>query len=187
MSTTYILIAVVVILVVMGAILALRFASQKRSERLHDQFGPEYDRAVETAGSEKEAQKELDGRQKHVDALNIRPLSVSERERYQADWTAVQAEFVDQPGVATVKADHLIMEVMQLRDYPLSNFEERAADLSVQYPALVTNYRAARAIAIKNEQHQANTEDLRQAMIYYRSLFKELVGTEKAAELEKQT
>src|SRR5512135_3068998 len=121
MNSTYILIAVVVILVVMGAILAPRFASRKRSERLHDQFGPEYDRAVETAGSEKKAQKELIDRQKHVDTLKIRPLSVAERQRYQADWTSVQAQFVDQPGDATVKADHLIMEVMQLRDYPLSN------------------------------------------------------------------
>ena len=186
MSSTYILIAVVVILVVMGAILAPRFASRKRSERLHDQFGPEYDRTVETAGSEKKAQKELDGRQQHVDALNIRPLSVNERERYQADWAIVQAEFVDQPGEATQRADRLIMEVMQLRNYPLSNFDERAADISVNYPALVSNYRAARAIAIKNEQHKADTEELRQAMIYYRSLFKELVGTETVVELEKQ-
>ena len=186
MSSTYILIAVVLILVVMGVILAPRFASRKRSERLHGQFGPEYDRAVEAAGSEKKAQKELDGRRKHVDTLNIRPLSVSEREHYQADWTAVQAQFVDQPGEATVKADHLIMEVMQLREYPLSSFEERAADISVNYPALVSNYRAARAIAIKNEQHQADTEELRQAMIYYRSLFKELLGTETVVELEKQ-
>jgi hypothetical protein len=186
MSTTYILIAVVVILVVMGAILAPRFASRKRSERLHDQFGPEYDRAVETAGNEKQAQIELTGRQKHVDSLKIRPLSASERERYLADWTAVQAQFVDQPGEATVKADHLITEVMQLRNYPLSDFEERAADISVNYPDLVSNYRSARAIAIKNEQHKADTEELRKAMIYYRSLFKELLGTEAIVELEKQ-
>ena len=182
MNTTYILIAVVVILVIMGALLAPRFAGRKRSERLHDKFGAEYDRAVETTGSEKKAQKELNDRQKHVDTLKIRPLSVSERERYQAEWTALQAQFVDQPGEATIKADHLIMEVMQLRDYPVSNFEERAADISVKYPTLVSNYRAARAIEVKNEQHQANTEDLRQAMIYYRSLFKELVGTETLVE-----
>src|SRR5512140_719192 len=186
MSSTYILIAVVVILVIMGMILGPRFASRKRSERLHDQFGPEYDRALETMGDEKKAEKELNGRQKHVDSLNIRPLSVKEREQYQVDWTAVQAQFVEQPGEATIAADHLIMEVMQLRAYPVSDFEQRAADVSVQYPALVSNYRAARAIAVKNEQHQADTEELRQAMIYYRPLFKELLGTETVVELEKQ-
>jgi hypothetical protein len=133
---------------------------------------------VETMGSDKKAQTELDKRQKHVAALDIRPLSISERKSYLADWAAVQSKFVDEPGRAIVDADRLIMEVMQLRDYPLSDFEQRAADVSVSYPALVGNYRAARVIALKNEQHQADTEELRQAMIYYRSLFEELLGTE---------
>jgi len=98
--------------------------------------------------------------------LNIRPLSVRERERYQVDWATVQGKFVDQPAEATQEADHLIMEVMALRDYPVSDFEQRAADISVKYPALVTNYRAAREIAIKNKNHKASTEELRQALIY---------------------
>ena len=182
MSTTYIFIAVVVIVVIMGIILGPIFARRKRSDRFQNKFGgPEYDRTVEAAGSEKKAQKELNERQKHVETLNIRPLSVNERERYQADWTAVQAKFVDQPGQATVEADHLIMEVMQLRDYPVSDFDERAADISVKYPALVSNYRAARKIAVKNEHHKADTEELRQAMIYYRSLFEELLKPEAVA------
>ena len=108
-------------------------------------------------------------------SLNIRPLSVRERERYQVDWTTVQGKFVDQPAEATQEADHLIMEVMTLRDYPVSDFDQRAADISVNYPALVTNYRAAREIAIKNKNHKADTEDLRHALIYYRSLFDELL------------
>ena len=178
MNTTYIFIAVVVIVIIIGAIMAPVFARRKRSDKFHDKFGTEYDRTVDNMGNEKKAQKELDARQKHVEGLNIRPLSDHERERYLADWTAVQAKFVDQPGQATIEADHLIMEVMQLRDYPVSNFEQRAADISVNYPALVTNYRAARAIAIRNEQHHAGTEDLRQAMINYRSLFTELLATE---------
>ena len=140
---------------------------------------------MQTLGDEKKAQTELDERQKHVEALNIRPLSVSERERYLADWTAVQSKFVDEPGQAIVDADRLIMEVMQLRAYPVSDFEQRAADISVNYPALVSNYRAARVIAIKNEQHQADTEELRQAMIYYRSLFEELLKTEAGVVEEK--
>ena len=180
MSTTYIFIAVVVIVVIMGIILGPIFARRKRSDRFQDKFGAEeYDRTVETAGNEKKAQKELDERQKHVETLNIRPLSVTERERYQGDWTAVQAKFVDQPGQATQEADHLIMEVMQLRDYPVSDFDERAADISVKYPALVSNYRAARKIAVKNEHHKADTEELRQALVYYRALFNELLVTEE--------
>jgi hypothetical protein len=134
---------------------------------------------VQTKGNEKKAQTELDERQKRVGALDIRPLSPHERERYLADWADTQSKFVDEPGLAIVNADHLIMEVMQVRAYPISDFEQRAADVSVSYPALVSNYRAAREIALKNEQHQATTEELRQAMIYYRSLFNELLGTEE--------
>ncbi len=178
MNTTTMIITVVLILVIIGAILGLVFARRRRSERLQDQFGPEYDHTVQAMGDEKKAQTELDERQKHVKALDIRPLSVSERERYLADWTAVQSKFVDEPEQAIVDADRLIIEVMQVRAYPVSDFEQRAADISVNYPALVSNYRAAREIAIKNEQHQANTEELRQAMIYYRSLFEELLKTE---------
>jgi hypothetical protein len=178
MNTTYIIIAVVLGLMIMGAILGPIFARRKRSERLHDHFGPEYDYTVETLGDEKKAQTELEERQKHVESLDIQPLSIEERERYLADWTAVQSKFVDEPGEAIVDADRLIMEVMQMRAYPVSDFEQRAADVSVSYPALVSNYRAARQIAIKNEQHQADTEELRQAVIYYRSLFEELLETE---------
>jgi hypothetical protein len=178
MGTTYIIIIVVVVLVVLGVILALVFSPKKRSQQFQNKFGPEYDRVVKNAGSEKKAQAELNQRQKHVDTMNIRPLSVSERERYQAEWTAIQAKFVDQPGQATVEADHLIMEVMKVRAYPVSDFDQRAADVSVNYPTLVSNYRAAREIAIKNEQHSANTEELRQALIYYRSLFDELLKDE---------
>jgi hypothetical protein len=178
MSTTYIIIAVVAVLVVVGVILGLVFSPRKRSQKFQNKFGPEYDRTVQTAGNEKKAQTELNQRQKHVNKMNIRPLSVSERERYQAEWTAIQAKFVDQPGQATIEADHLIMEVMKVRAYPVSDFDQRAADVSVNYPTLVSNYRAAREIAIKNEQHSANTEELRQALIYYRSLFDELLKDE---------
>ena len=178
MNSTYIIIAVVLVLVVLGAVLGPIFARRRRSDRFHDHFGAEYDHTVETLGTEKKAQTELDQRQQHVDTLNIRPLTIKEHDRYLADWTAVQAKFVDEPGQATVEADHLIMEVMQVRAYPISDFEQRAADVSVSYPALVSNYRAARVIAIKNEQHLANTEELRQAMIYYHSLFDELVETQ---------
>jgi hypothetical protein len=172
------IIAVVLVLVIVGALLGPVFARRKRSDRFHDQFGTEYDRTVESMGNEKKAQTELDKRRKYVEALNIHPLSSSERERYLADWTAVQSKFVDEPGQAIIDADHLIMEVMQMRAYPVSDFEQRAADVSVSYPALVSNYRAARVIALKNERHEAATEELRQAVIYYRSLFDELLKSE---------
>jgi len=177
-NATYIIIPVVLLLVILGAIFGLVFARRRRSEQLKDQFGPEYDHTVQSMGDEKKAQTELNERQKHVEALDIRPLSVDERERYLADWTAVQSKFVDDPGQAVVDADRLIIEVMQLRAYPVSDFEQRAADLSVNYPDLVSNYRAAREIAIKNKQNLADTEELRQAMVYYKSLFGELLGTE---------
>jgi hypothetical protein len=178
MNTTYTIIAVVVVLVIIGLILGQVFSRRKRSERLHDQFGSEYDHTVEAMGDEKKAQTELDARQKHIKGLDIRELSVTEREHYLADWAEVQSKFVDEPGQAIVDADRLIIEVMQLRAYPVSDFDQRAADISVQYPDLVSNYRAAREIALKNKQGQASTEELRQAMIHYRSLFKELLGTE---------
>ena len=177
-TNTTILFAVLALFVV-GALLAPLFIRRQRSKGFSNQFGPEYDRTVESLGSNTKAQKEMAERQKHVDTLDIRLLSTAERDRYLAEWTAVQAEFVNQPGQATVEADRLIMEVMQLRNYPLSDFDERAADISVSYPPeLVSNYRAAREIAIKNQNHEADTEELRQAMIYYRSLFGQLLEVE---------
>jgi hypothetical protein len=178
MNTTYLIIAVILALVIIIAVLWPMMVRRKRSERLHDHFGTEYDHTVETLGDEKKAQTELEERQKYVKALDIHPLSAKEHERYLADWAAVQSEFVDEPGQAIVDADRLIMEVMQLRAYPISDFEQRAADVSVSYPTLVSNYRAARVIALKNQEHQADTEELRQAMIYYRSLFDELLVTD---------
>ena len=185
MNTTYFIIAVVLVVVLIGAILAPGFARRRRSARLHDQFGTEYDHTVQTMGGKKKAHAELDERMKHVEALDIRPLNAEERKHYLADWAAVQSKFVDAPGQAIVDADRLIIEVMQIRAYPVSDFDQRAADISVSYPSLVTNYRATREIAIKNEKHQANTEELRQAIIYYRSLFDELLGSEAILVKEK--
>jgi hypothetical protein len=178
MNTLAIIISVVIVLVVLGGLLAVVFARRQRSEKFHAQFGAEYDRTVESLGTEKKAQKDLNERRKHVETLKIHPLSAQQREHYRGDWKTVQAKFVDEPGQAVVEADRLIMEVMQARAYPVSDFEQRAADLSVQYPALVSNYRAARAIALKNKNQQADTETLRQGVMYYRSLFDELLKGE---------
>ena len=181
MDPTFIIVAVVLVVVVMGAILGPVFARRRLTQRFQNTFGAEYNRTVETTGSEEKAQAELDGRRKHIETLKIRPLSADERQHYQADWAAVQAKFVDQPGQATIEADQLIMEVMKAREYPVSNFEQRAADISVNYPALVTNYRAARETSIRNEQQHAGTEDLRLAMLSHRSLFHALLRGKSVA------
>ena len=178
MNTTFIIVAVVLVVVILGAILWPMMARRKQSERLQGQFGSEYDHTVQALGNEQKAQVELEKRQKHVEAMDIRPLTGTEHKRFLADWVAVQSKFVDEPGQAVVDGDRLIMEVMQLRAYPISDFEQRAADVSVSYPTLVSNYRAARVIALKNEESKADTEELRQAMIYYRSLFDELLVTD---------
>lgn len=180
LNNTFLMIAVFLVLMVSGLIIigVILYSRRKRSDRYHDQFGPEYEHTVQNLGDEEKAQNELEKRQKHVETLDLHSLSESERERYLVDWADVQSKFVDEPGQAIVDADRLIMEVMQLRAYPVSDFEQRAADISVHYPDLVTNYRAARLIANKNEHHKADTEELRQAMIYYRSLFGELLETE---------
>ena len=175
MNTTYTIVVVVLILLITGAILAPIFSRRNRTKRLQGKFGAEYDHTMEALGDEKKAHTELEGRQKHVASLDIHPLSAAQGERYTTDWIAVQSKFVDDPGKAIIDADQLIMEVMHLRNYPISDFEQRAADVSVIYPELVSNYRAARNIAIKNEQQIATTEELRQALIHYRSLFDELL------------
>ncbi len=185
MNTTYVIVIAVVFLLIIGVVIGMIFSGRRRSKNLQEHFGPEYDRAVEKTGSPKAAEAELQQRNKHVEALNIRPLTTAEHDRYLSEWKEVQAKFVDQPGEAIKDADRLIMEVMQLRAYPVSNFEERAADISVSYPELVSNYRSAHEIALKNEQKTADTEELRQAMVHYKSLFSQLVVTEKPIEKEK--
>jgi hypothetical protein len=178
MNSTYIIIIVVVVLVVLGLILGPIFSRRQRSGRYQDKFGPDYDHTVKTMGNAKKAQTEMDERQAHFETLDIHPLSLAEREQYLAEWSVVQAKFIDEPAQATVEADHLIMAVMQARNYPVSDFEQRAADISIKYPDLVSNYRAAREIAVKNEHHKADTEELRKALVYYRSLFDELLNPE---------
>lgn len=131
MNTISMMISVILVLVIVGAVLGMVFARRRHSEQLQKHFGPEYDHTVEAMGGEKQAQTALEERQEHVKALDIRPLSETEREHYQADWTAVQSKFVDEPGQAIVDADRLIMEVMQVRAYPVSDFEQRAADISL--------------------------------------------------------
>jgi len=149
--------------------------NQMRSRRLQQQFGPEYDRTVRQAKDRGLAEAELQNREERVKKYRIVPLSEHDRAHYNHDWDRVQNQFVDDPRGATTQADQLIFEVMERRGYPVNGFEQAAADLSVDYPSVVENYRAATAIAQRNRQGEAGTEDLRQALVYYRALFHELL------------
>ena len=166
---------VVIAVVIVAAVLFLAMRKQRRAS-LRSNFGPEYERTVEEVGDRRRAEHELNERRKRVSKFELRPLSVSERDHFISVWHLTQAEFVDQPKQALARADDLLTEVMRARGYPTEDFEQRSADLSVDHPAVVQNYRAGRDIAIRERRGEASTEDLRQAMIHFRALFDELVG-----------
>jgi|SRR3954447_6084087 hypothetical protein len=174
MSPTLIAIIVIALLVVAGV--AYMVMQSRRRERLQKDFGPEYEREVRAAeGDRGKAESALLKREKRVEKLDIRPLSPEQRERFAADWQSTQAKFVDDPGRSIAFADALLAEVMKARGYPVEDFEQRAGDLSVDHPRLVQNYRLAHEVAVRHSRGEAGTEDLRQALIGYRSLFEELL------------
>lgn len=168
---------VLLILAALAAVVLLAWAMsrRKRSERLRRRFGPEYERVADDEGSVSRAERELDRRARRAENFSIRPLKPDRRRMYRQKWFAQQARFVDQPKAAIDDADHLVEEVMEERGYPVAEFEQRAADISVDHPEVVEKYRAAHEIAVRERRGQASTEDLRQAMIYYRDLFIELL------------
>ena len=169
---TLIVLAVVAIVVVLLIVFAVR-ASRRRA--LRNRFGAEYDRAVMERGSEGRAVAALEERQKRVARFRMVELDASQRQNFIDRWRLVQSRFVDDPAAAVTEADDAVVALMQARGYPMSDFDQRAADLSVDHPAVVTNYRNAHAIAVRNRVGQATTEDLRQAMLHYRSLFDDLL------------
>jgi hypothetical protein len=156
------------------------YQQKKRTEELRDRFGPEYERAVRAEGDRSRAEADLDARAKRVEQLDIRPLSNRERDQFSESWRATQTRFVDDPVGATREADELVAEVMQVRGYPMGDFERRAADVSVDHPGVVEHYRAAHAIAMRTESGSENTEELRIALVHYRALFEDLLETEPA-------
>jgi predicted nucleic acid-binding protein len=171
---TGLLIAILVVLVLL-ALLAVVAGRQRRSRKLKDKFGPEYERTVEEAGDRRSAEAELQDRTQRRERFEIVPLDPEARVRYIEAWRHTQAQFVDEPVEATREADRLITSVMRDRGYPIDDFEQRAADISVDHPQVVDDYRAAQAIAAANDRSEASTEDLRQALVHYRSLFEELL------------
>jgi hypothetical protein len=182
LSTTELALVIALVVIVVAGIAAWLFLRKRRTERLRTQFGSaEYARAVKEDGSRRHAEAGLKERTERVESLNIRPLAPGDRARFLESWRRVQARFVDGPGGAVTEADQLLRDVMSTRGYPVSDFEQRAADISVDHPLVLENYRTAHEIAVRQTQGQANTEDLRQAMIHYRTLFEELVGEPELA------
>lgn len=183
MDTTIVLVLVAV--AAAALLLLMVLARRRRSTDLQARFGPEYTRAVDALGDKRSAESELEARAKRVEKMSIRPLEGAERDRFNQSWQAAQARFVDEPARAVTDASGLVKEVMLARGYPVGDFEQRAADISVDHPAVVSNYRAARELAQKNEGGSATTEDLRQAMVHYRALFQELLQTMPEKELAR--
>jgi hypothetical protein len=179
MSTLVWVVIAVVVVVVVGLVF-WRALAARRTRALRERFGPEYDRTATKAGSKHEAETELASRQERREQLNIRSLPAETRRRYAQRWEAVQAQFVDSPTEAVSAADDLVSSVMAERGYPVDDFEQRAADVSVDHPDVVQNYRQAHQISQASNQGQASTEDLRQAMQNYRALFDELLDEDSA-------
>jgi|SRR5579859_2495675 len=177
MSENQVLILVVVLVVAVIAVGAIAYVTgrKRRSAKLRERFGPEYDRVLQKEGDARKAEGVLEFREKRREKFTIQPLSEADKSSFAVRWNEVQARFVDDPKGAATVADGLVTEVMQKRGYPIGEFDQRAADISVDHPVVVENYRAAHAIALRHGSGQASTEDLRQAMVHYRALFQELL------------
>jgi hypothetical protein len=178
------LIGIIALIALAG--IALIIIGQRRSRTLREKFGPEYDHAVKSIRDRNKAESELRKREERVERLNIRPLSAADRTRFEQSWLSAQARFVDDPRGAVAEADRLVADVMRIRGYPVADFEQRAADVSVDHPNLVSDYRAAHDIARRDVKGQANTEDLRTAIVHYRALFQDLLVSDAAPAVDRE-
>ena len=169
-----ILIALVAAVVVIG-IISFLLARKRRSQNLRERFGPEYDRVVKKEGEVRRAEGVLEMRAKRREKFELRPLSSQAQADFAERWRTVQAQFVDGPKGSVSRADELVGELMSARGYPMADFEQRAADISVDHPVVVENYRAAHDIALRHNRGQSSTEDMRQAMVHYHALFNGLL------------
>jgi hypothetical protein len=177
--TLIIVIVVAVVVIVAIVIIGYQMARKRRTAQLREQYGPEYDHAVDQADSQRVAESELRGRSKRHEQLELRSLDASEREDFEQRWSDVQVQFVDDPNTAVRNADRLVVEVMSARGYPVDDFDRRADDLSVSHPEITQRYREARRVAQANEDGTVDTEDLRQAVTSYRSLVLALLADDE--------
>lgn len=171
-TITVVAIVIAVLVIAFGVFI---YVQKQRSKHLRSKFGPEYDRLVDRYGNQRKAEEDLSHRERRVEKLHIRDLDASEADRFANAWRDEQARFVDSPQEAVANADQLVGELMKARGYPVGDFEQRAADISVDHPLVVDNYRAAHRLASRSGRGEASTEDLRQAMVHYRALFEDLL------------
>ena len=171
----WIILAVVLVVAVLAIAALLVVQRQTQTRRLQRRFGPEYGRAIHEFGSRAKAEAELKAREKRVEKLSITPLAPADAARFTQAWSALQSRFIDNPKGVVVEADHLVRELMLKRGYPMGDFERRAGDMSVDHPAVLSAYRAAQAIALRDERGEADTEELRKAVVHFRTLFDELL------------
>jgi hypothetical protein len=182
-SWSWVVIALAVVIVVaLAVIVVLSMSRRKRTERLQSHFGPEYDRAVGESGDQAAAEKELVARERKRQKLDIVALAPESQAKYAEYWRTVQAAFVDDPAGAVGDADHLVTAVMRERGYPIEDFDQRAADISVDHPNVVEHYRAAHVIHLAQEKADVGTEAQREAFVHYRALFEKLLETEQKTE-----
>jgi len=178
-TETWAIVGIVVVLALI-ALTAWLFFQKKQSHRLQQRFGPEYGHAVDDLGSRSKAESELKARESRVESLKIVALSTAEAARFSQAWRELQGRFVDNPKGVMAQADQLVRELMFARGYPVEDFERRAADISVDHPAVVDHYRAAQAIAVRDQRGEADTEEQRKAVVHYRALFNELLAVKAA-------
>ena len=183
LTNTLILAAAIVIALLVGGFVGVTLGRRQRTKRLQEKFGPEYDHTLHELGDQRQAEHELSARLQHVKALQIRPLSREEIEDFTIQWQETQADFVDDPLASTQRADQLIRAVMEARGYPVEDFEQQVADISVDYPDLVMDYRGLHLIAVKGREENVSTEEMRKAMVHGRALFENLI--EDVEELEE--
>jgi hypothetical protein len=182
LTTTQLAVIIGVAAILVAGIIAFLVHRKRRSERLRTQFGgAEYARTVKIDGNRRDAEARLEERTQRVEGFHLRPLAAADRARFVESWRGVQSRFVDGPAGAVTEADLLLGDVMSTRGYPVSNFDQRAADISVDHPLVLENYRNAHEIALRQVRGQATTEELRQAMVHYRTLFEELISEQDGA------
>ena len=177
---------IIAIIVIIVCALVAFYLRRRRTEKLRARFGPEYERSIAESGDRRRAEVQLEKRTERVEKFHLRPLTPEDRARFTQEWDRVQAHFVDAPAGAVAEADQLLGDIMATRGYPMGDFEQRAADISVDHPIVTQNYRAAHDIAIRQASGQASTEDLRRAMIHYRALFEDLVNERRETVLAER-